>query len=385
MKIANLVKFIGIILGLSVIVSSVSAFTAYAAETEKEEAVTEETGEQEETVPETVETNPSENEEINTETSTEAETADDEGTFFVDRSESSAGSVMIDDGSETLSGFSRCRVEFKFVSTEGEPVPDVQVAIYKVQNGGISQNSAAMTDEVRKYYTQAEKEAVEEGKITAAKGTIDYMEQAYDYLTGLHSSIKPEQILVSDYQGRCSIMLDVSDKGTDDAVYFVKQTGASQDAVMYNRFSSFLVSVPERNDDVIRSVSEFTITMLEPGEYLMFEAAQDGGLLIDDSVESTVAEETEDVADETAVGKRVPEPLPEETYGGSENESEDVVTGRHEIVVSVPTILVMILALILAACFGFLYSIKKQNPDKTMGKIVKNKAKKENKGDEKDW
>lgn len=383
MKIANLVKFMGIILGLSVIVSSVSAFTAYAAETEKEEAVTEETGEQEETVPETVETNPSENEEINTETSTEAETADDEGTFFVDKSESSAGSFMIDDGSETLSGFSRCRVEFKFVSTEGEPVPDVQVAIYKVQNGGISQNSAAMTDEVRKYYTQAEKEAVEEGKITAAKGTIDYMEQAYDYLTGLHSSIKPEQILVSDYQGRCSIMLDVSDKGTDDAVYFVKQTGASQDAVMYNRFSSFLVSVPERNDDVIRSVSEFTITMLEPGEYLMFEAAQDGGLLIDDSVESTVAEETEDVAEETAVEKRGPEPLPEETY--SENEGEDVVTGRHEIVVSVPTILVMILALILAACFGFLYSIKKQNPDKTMGKIVKNKAKKENKGDEKDW
>lgn len=383
MKKNNLIKMLGFLMGMAIMVSGMDTFPVYAdsASTEETEAgaVTEKEDEDPETeVAESPETNKDESAEIETETM-----ESEESLFEIDKSGTSAGAVILDEEDAALSGFSRCRVELKFVSTEGEPVPDVQVAVYKVQNGGITQNSAAMTDEVRKYYTQAEKEAVEEGKITATKGTVDYMEQVYDYLTGLHSSIKPEQILVSDYQGRCSITMDVSDKGTDDAVYFIKQAGASQDAVLYNNFSSFLVSVPERNDGVIRSLSEFTVTMLEPGEYLMVEAAQNGDLLVDDSVEEETVEETEKVPEEMVVEERGAEPVPEETAVA--DKTAEINQARSEIVISVPVILVFILALVVVAGFSYIYSAKKQNPDKTLSEIFKVKSKKEDRHNNKEW
>ena len=245
-----------------------------------------------------------------------------------------------------------CSVRLLVLDESGAPVPDVEVSVYHVQNGGISAEVNKVTENFRKYFLDAKGVIERRSDDTGAPFFAD----VYEYILFMHPEIEPDMTFVTGGDGIVEFTTELPNDPKLDGVYLFKQTGSSADAVLYDEFEAFVVALPDRTGGVTKTDISLSVQMHQPEQHMLVDQDPEAQFLTDTTVTgqeteisgaNTLPEEEEEIIKPQAV----------------EHHEEEVTYTKKS--VSVPAMLIIALIAIGLAGYGAYYAWKaKQEKDK---------------------
>lgn len=256
-----------------------------------------------------------------------------------------------DDSSEPVkAGMTRCRADISVQDEDGNPVPGVSIAVYKVENKSFSADVSSLTDEFKQYYQQESLEYSQKTGETRKSDDTDYMTKVLDYIASNHDSIVPTATVTTGDDGKCVFTTDV--KTSDDSLdgtYLFRMVGNTEGRNSAP-FDSFCASIPDRNGGVLTRSQTFLLTL---------NTSENGGVIEDTNSDKTsrtsetVTIDRNRTADNADAGKTF-----QEIEKKPETDEENQEKQKPKVVASMPVILGFSLAAIGAGAAGTYYVVK---------------------------
>lgn len=257
--------------------------------------------------------------------------------------------------SETAQSLASLRLSF--VNEEGIPVSHVGVSLYKVASVVITNDPDLLDENYKRLYHQADKDVENDQDAPNYKDAARQFPVILSRLVDTHDTIRADIHTESDVHGVVEIAFPQTEKDpmqpdtSNEATYLVKEEASSENAVLYDSFEPFLISVPGRIGDRVTNVMDYTITLYTPERHI----------LTDQNPKETETTET------ISGGKALNVTPRQSTVTAEKEETKEETPQRQEtkVVAVLPIVLFFILLTAAAAAGGgfYLYKIHKKHQE----------------------
>lgn len=248
-------------------------------------------------------------------------------------------------------------LHLSFVNEDGAPVSHVGVSLYKVASAVVTDDPDLLDDNYKRLYHQALEDVEND------KDAPDYKDKARQFpvilsrLTDTHDTIRADIHMESDADGTVEIAFPKEEKNpmqpdtSNEATYLVKEEASSENAVLYDSFEPFLISVPGRTGDRVIKAVDYAITLYTPERHIL-----------------TDQNPKEVETNETKNGGKALEVMPKQRNVTAEKQEEKEETPQRQetkVVAVLPIVLFFILLTAAAAAGGgfYLYKIHKKHQE----------------------
>lgn len=257
--------------------------------------------------------------------------------------------------SETAQSLASLRVSF--VNEEGIPVSHVGVSLYKVASVVVTDDPDLLDDNYKRLYHQALKDVENDTNAPDYKDKARQFSVILSRLVDTHDTIRADIHTESDNAGVVEIAFPQTEKDpmqpdtSNEATYLVKEEASSENAVLYDSFEPFLISVPGRIGDRVTNAMDYTITLYTPERHIL-----------------TDQNPKEVETNETKNGGKALEVMPKQgnvTAEKQEEKEETLQRQETKVVAVLPIVLFFILLTAAAAAGGgfYLYKIHKKHQE----------------------